>query len=249
MNETIKRQKIINGLFDKFDKNIFEGILLVGSMSYGRNYSVTKNSDIDLIFIVKRENIDKLLSQNFFVAAEYFNIEKLGLLKRKTDGFWIDQHVDGVMINMGVYRSESFEKFCCFQKRKWKRSAEDGSGGWDKDKKYKGTNGKIYSGIINFRKNKKLYIKSYNIYAEGAFISNVFASNLLTSIVLYDKNGSVAKNINKFKFMTIKKYGAESILNILEYVFKKISENKKKEIIKNIFPTNMRKLASKLSCV
>jgi hypothetical protein len=237
MNETDKRIKLLVNLFDNFDKTTFESIMLVGSLSYGKYYSITKNSDIDLLFILDKKNIKEFLRQKFFTTADYFHQEKIELLKEeRVDGFWIDQHVEDVMINMGIYRSDSFENFCMLRKRKWKMPMGDISISrkWDKARKYKGTDGKIYQNLGSYKKNKELYVKSYNVYTKGAFISNVFASNLLTAEILYDKKRFASRSVGSFKKSLVKRYGRESTLNILDYIFQKTTDKRNAEIIKNI---------------
>ena len=235
MNETDKRLKIISNLFEYFDKDVFEAILLVGSMSYGKYFSVNEKSDIDLIFIINKEKLDRFSEEDFFMKAEYFDEEKVTILKEeKADGFWIDQRIEGVLINLGIYLKSSLEKYCELEKTVWKISTETESSKWDKERIYRGSDGQLYRNLGKLEKNAKLYIKSNDIFRGKAFISNVFAGNLFTAEILHDKNNSIQKNINKFKYLFYREYKLEGTINILEYVLNKMSENQKAKFLEKV---------------
>ena len=101
--ETRKRNGIINELSSNFDFSICEGILLSGSMVYGQNYSIGKDSDIDLLLIIKAENVFKIKQYSFFTSVYYDNhtLELFG--EKKVNCFWFDVFKEGIMLNIVVF--------------------------------------------------------------------------------------------------------------------------------------------------
>ena len=84
-------------------------------MVYGKNYSVGKDSDIDLVLIIKAENIFKIKQSPFFISSFYDNHTLELFHKKIAHCFWFDVFQKGIMINIAVFEYEYFEKFCDFK--------------------------------------------------------------------------------------------------------------------------------------
>ncbi|HCP08835.1 MAG TPA: hypothetical protein DIT25_03505 [Candidatus Moranbacteria bacterium] len=233
--ETKKRLKILDRIIkEKIDPRIFEGILLTGSMSFGKNYSVTKDSDIDLLFVIKKENITKIIKSKFFVKSEHFAIERIELLKAgKTDGLWIDQFIDGIMINMGIVSAESFKKICGLRNKYWKISTQLRE--YNKRNKLKTINGNFCKDSVKITKNKEEWnIRKHTIKNNDDILSQPIFSNILSGEVIYDKDGQIQKESERLKKLLLKRYGYRKVLNLLGYVLKKMSKESKLVFCNNL---------------
>ncbi len=76
--ETNKRLKIIQSVKKEFEK-FCEIMIVVGSVAFGKNYSVRKSSDIDILLLLKRENAEKIsecplikMTPKYKEALDYF---------------------------------------------------------------------------------------------------------------------------------------------------------------------------------
>lgn len=234
MSELQKRLQIIDNLFSYFHKDIFEGILLTGSMVHKK---IHNDSDIDLLFIIKKENIDLLNKEDFFVNSKYFVNEKLELLK-KNILFWCDQELDSIKINMGFCTLEYFSKFCNLEAKYWSGSREH-----DKlqSSKIKDLNNNLIDESIKIKKNKNLFVWTYNNFHNNVVLSRPFFSNIISSKILYDYKGVITKNIILLENKLMQSYGIEKVIILLEYVFNKCSEKYKQEIISKLNKNRPRK--------
>ncbi|MDD5043457.1 MAG: hypothetical protein PHD51_02175 [Patescibacteria group bacterium] len=227
MNETGKRLGIIKKLFFYFDKHIFEGILLTGSMVHGKFFSVTAKSDIDVIFIIKKKNVGLIKKESFFNNSKYFVDAKLELLKKGVL-FWCDQKINNVKINMGFCTWDYFEKFCNLNAKLWKGSSHHGD---IKPLKIKTINGLLVDEAINVKEYKKIFIRTYKNYINNVLVARPFFSNLICCDILFDKNNHIKQNLDKLKKKLIRLYGLDNVFeNILDSVLKKCSSDYKKEL-------------------
>lgn len=80
-------------------------------MGYGQNYSVSKNSDIDLIVVADISQIDKLNEKPYF--KNQISQEVLKMWKNKgINCFWISRNIEGIKVNVFIYESENYKNFC-----------------------------------------------------------------------------------------------------------------------------------------
>jgi hypothetical protein len=114
-SETQKRLKIAENISPQLE-GIVRGVLLGGSMGYGQNYSVTKNSDIDMVIVCDEQKIRELERTPYF----YGQIPKsvLRMFENRTINlFWVTKQVNSVEVNSFVYETEGFEQFCALKGR------------------------------------------------------------------------------------------------------------------------------------
>jgi hypothetical protein len=238
MNETDKRLEIIKKVMISFDKTIFEGILLTGSMSFGKYYSIKKTSDIDLIFLTKEENANKLLNQTFFSTSKFFNIEKINLLKSERALFWCDQYIDSVKVNMGFCNFNYFKEFCNLKSKVWKGSKENKI---LRLKKLRTIEGNWANNKHKIEKIGDLYLWTYELYVNGELTASPFFSNLLLSEILYGQE-TIKKNLESLRKKLLVKYDPKKVLNLIRVVQSKLSPNYKEKINKEwrLFPKFVR---------
>ncbi len=113
-SETRKRMVIVKKITPSIER-IVEGILLGGSMGYGKNYSVTKESDIDLAVLIKKNSFDKLLSTEYFKDQISFGVQKL-FKKGKIGLIWVTKFIDLIKVNTYVYDCTVHKNFCLLKK-------------------------------------------------------------------------------------------------------------------------------------
>lgn len=219
--ETYKRNKIVKNLSSFFDFSVCEGVILSGSMVYGKNYSIRKDSDIDLLLIVKAENIFKIKKYPFFLSS-YYDDHTLELFNKKlAQTFWFDIFVDEVMINVVVLEYEYFKEFCNFEKKHLLRAKLDDTLDIIKERTLRLSDGRIIQDSSNQQKNGTNYIVNYDLYNEGALISRPIFSNIAISRVLYSKTDIIPKLIKCFIGNLKKRFDEKGIVVFFDYIFSK----------------------------
>ncbi|MGD0728785.1 MAG: hypothetical protein ABR981_01790 [Candidatus Micrarchaeaceae archaeon] len=104
--ETEKRLEIVKNLKPKIE-TFADAAILAGSVAMGKNFSVRKKSDIDLIILIKRENIDYLFESNIFPMTEQ-RAEAKDLFKSgEIDHFTIIEIINEVEVQFHIWDKES----------------------------------------------------------------------------------------------------------------------------------------------
>ena len=109
-DETDKRLKIAKNITSSL-KGVAKGIFLGGSMGFGQNYSVTENSDVDLVIVTTRGNVKKLSNTNFSLGKVDGGVIS-SFKQGKIDMFWATKHIEGVEVNSFVYEDNQYAGFC-----------------------------------------------------------------------------------------------------------------------------------------
>lgn len=79
-------------------------------MGFGQNYSVTKNSDMDMVIVIKPSKLDLLLSTWFF--EKEIPEEVINLFKRKSINlFWVTKAIEQVEVNTFIYDVDGYTNF------------------------------------------------------------------------------------------------------------------------------------------
>src|SRR5688500_5556774 len=106
MSATDKLDKLLVDFLELCRLDFFDGVILTGSMVFGRNHSVNEHSDIDIIFFTDSTKIKKLKKEPVFADIDINDdfIEAFAL--KKIDRFWLDYPLRGVNINIGIWRTE-----------------------------------------------------------------------------------------------------------------------------------------------
>lgn len=232
--ETRKRNGIINELSSNFDFSICEGILLSGSMVYGQNYSIGKDSDIDLLLIIKAENVFKIKQYSFFTSVYYDNhtLELFG--EKKVNCFWFDIFKEGIMLNIVVFEYEYFKRLCDFTETTLLRAKLDDTLDIIKSRTLKLENGQTIQDAPTQQKNGTNYIISYALYDKGNLISRPIFGNIAISRMLYSKTDIVPKSIECFIENLKKKMNEEGLFLFFDYAFSKATTMYKKTFVREV---------------
>ena len=94
--ETDKRLKILKEIQPIFEE-FCEAMIVVGSVAFGKNYSVRKSSDIDILLYINREDAEKI-KECSLIKMENKYIEAIGyFIKGEVDHFSINtEKIEGV---------------------------------------------------------------------------------------------------------------------------------------------------------
>jgi len=206
--ETEKRLKILEVLRGKLEPWT-EALILVGSMAYGQNFSVRKESDIDLIILINPEKSKDI--PNLFSMTPQIR-EALSLFDKKViQHFTIIQKIEGVEVQFHFWNKKAHFKAEKLEKP-WPKVYDI----WVKDKHYsKGVNfiGEEKNILID---NVKKYIYG-DVYqfpayfeADGEFIQGILISNFLsTPKIIYTKDDQIYENLDILLKKVLDKYISE----------------------------------------
>lgn len=110
IEETKRRLEVMDSLKVQLS-DCLKGIMMGGSMGFGQNYSVHEKSDIDLVLICDKDNVDLLLEKPFFSGS--ISPEVAQLFKDSTINlFWNTKTVNGIEVNAFVYEPAAYRSFC-----------------------------------------------------------------------------------------------------------------------------------------
>jgi hypothetical protein len=113
--ETRKRLEVVEKIKPILEK-FCEIAILVGSVAYGKNYSVRKESDIDLILLINRRNVDEIVKCDLFERTDQIGEAISFFEEGEIDHFSIVGNVGGVKVQYHFwdkaahFRAERFEK-------------------------------------------------------------------------------------------------------------------------------------------
>jgi hypothetical protein len=179
--ETQRRISLLSQLSKDYNFEEFPAVLLTGSVAVGKNYSINPNSDIDINFIISREDLDlnkhKRLFQGRYVTSEGLKLFQDG----KVDGIWSDEICEDILVNRGLISQEFFDKFCkgevyYLNRYNLLRSSE-------KFQNYTKRGLKFYDLSMNLIENEETFLK-----LEGGHIESIDVfTNLILNEVIIDK--------------------------------------------------------------
>ena len=115
IEETKKRLKIAKNVSSQLE-GIVKGVLLGGSMGFGQNFSVTPQSDIDMVIVCDKERIRDLETTAYFADQVPKNVLRM-FENGAINLFWVTKEVDSVEINSFIYETDGYEKFCILKGR------------------------------------------------------------------------------------------------------------------------------------
>lgn len=104
--ETLKRKKLLPWVKDTFD-SVTAAIFVGGSLSYGADYSVNSNSDIDIQLVLNDEALDDLPLLNFYNKEEV-EYALSGYKKGIYQQFSLVAEKDGVSIEGHFWNKDAF---------------------------------------------------------------------------------------------------------------------------------------------
>ena len=104
--ETEKRLRILKSIMPKLEE-FSEIIVLAGSLAYGKNYSVRKESDIDLIVLINRNNVRKIFDSGFAELTDQMH-EALSFFENgEVAHFSIVKEIEGISVQSHIWDKEA----------------------------------------------------------------------------------------------------------------------------------------------
>lgn len=225
-HETLRRQRIVDGLFSRFDVEAFDGVLLQGSMVYGKNHAVTVDSDIDLLFVLPPENLDWILRFELFESGYVNEVVQNLFSEERIDCTWTDHTIDGVLLNMGLIRSGFFRSWTHLRSLEMRRCRTD-----KPSRLEMGVNScraRTARGIevdveVSLQQIRDRYLITIPMYHGDELLEQRLFGSFLLSEILYDRDGVVAKNLEHLLKRLLELYGEDFVLRLMEYGLSKAS--------------------------
>jgi hypothetical protein len=225
--ETKKRWSIIDKILPEL-KSFCEAVIIAGSTAYGKNFSVRKESDIDLIILINREDIDKILKSKLFTITPQVEEAKAFFKNKEVDHFSIIENIDGISPQYHFWDKEAHFKaellqlpipkvYNVFRLNQKQLSGLDFSG---KER---------YLDLTDVKKCKYGIIHIYpsHFIQEGAFVPKEPILNLITAPdIAFVKDQQLLRNIDKIWENLTKRLVEESNGKI---------DLNKKSIIKSVY--------------
>jgi hypothetical protein len=223
--ETKRRQRIIEDLFSRFDVELFEGVLLQGSMVYGRDHCVTADSDIDLLFVLSSENLDSILEFDLFSCGYVNEVARELFVSQRSDCMWTDHMIDDVVLNMGIIRSDFFN--CWSQLRSWeiRRCRMDRPGrfriGVNNVGVRTASNADVEVPVFVSEIGNR-YLVTEPLYHGDILLEQQLYGSFLLSEALFDK-GHVQHGVEQLLSHLLSSYGPTFVLRLVSYGLSKSS--------------------------
>lgn len=194
--ETARRMTILKNVIPEL-RTFSQAIIIVGSIAFGRDYSITKNDDIDILVFISRKDVSKIFGHSLFNLNEKRKEPIELFMKGAIDTFTFFETIDGVVLEIHFWNKESHykaEKLGNFIPKRYTTKKEDTS-----------TVFLNFSGEqknISKRLGKKLeygYIREFPAYKiiDGEFVPMIIINNLVSDPdVVFTDDVVLYKNID-----------------------------------------------------
>ena len=237
--ETKKRLDIINKI-KPIIESFAEAVILAGTVAFGKNFSVRKSSDIDLIILINRKEVDKIFESGLFKLTPQYQEAKELFSQKIVDHFSVIKKIDNVEVQLHFWDKEAHFKAELLQTPNpivydiW-RDVERLSGLDFSGKKR-------YFELKKIKKYKYGDVHEYPAFfiEEGHFVPRQPLLNLITDPdILFTKDKQLLNNIDKIWINLTKR--------LIEESSGKIDLNKKSIILSiygcwNLSPESKEKL-------
>lgn len=104
--ETQKRLDILDRIKPELEK-FCEIVIVAGSVGYGKNFSVRKESDLDLILLINRENIEEIFKSPLFKITAQIKEAVPYFKKSEVDHFSIVEEINEVEVQFHFWDKEA----------------------------------------------------------------------------------------------------------------------------------------------
>ncbi|MBN1263196.1 MAG: hypothetical protein JW991_02470 [Candidatus Pacebacteria bacterium] len=213
-----QRLALLRRVLAKINEGWLEEVILAGSMALDNGFSVHKDSDVDLILLVKAGNIFKLM-ENSFLRSKFFTLEAANHFKNnRVDAIWTDSFLEEIMFNLGIVSKDFLTDFCAgkvlemryfktyLRKTSWIEQTMRGE-----EVLLKGRLKKVAGG----------YVLTRDLYWQGEMVSSPFLASLFFGKFILDKRGAAAAEIKEFRKRLIKKYNQTELESLFAFDLKK----------------------------
>ena len=196
--ETQKRLDILNDIKPELEK-FCEAVIVAGSVGYGKNFSVRKESDIDLIILINRKDVSEILKSDLFTITPQIEEAVTYFKKKEADHFSVVKKIKDIEVQFHFWDKETHFRAELLQKPIPKvynvfRLNEKRLSGIDFSGK------KRFLKLMDVKKCKYGIIHDFPSYFinEGCFVPRQPILNLIENPdILFTKDDTLYKNIEK----------------------------------------------------
>jgi predicted nucleotidyltransferase len=226
MNETDRREGIIERLLRSLRGVPIEGALLTGSMAYGRHHCVTADSDIDILLVLAPEAIREVKSSGPFASGIIDEAAQRAFQSGAADTMWDWFVVDGVHINPGYLNRHFLDCWTRLQTPVIRRNKAD-KPSWmeigDNSVTEMGASGTVITYTQSLAEVEGRYVVTKPVSVGSELVADLLYGSVLPAEVLVDSSGSVSAQIAHLRECIMHRYGAHSLLRLLDYALRRAS--------------------------
>jgi len=226
MDETARREEIIKELLGYLALAAVEGVLLQGSMVYGRNHCITADSDIDLLVVLKPRCIYDVTGRGPFAGGIINEWGKQVFADREADCIWDGFQVDGVVINPGFLSLEFFERWTRLEATCIRRNRSDLPSGTEVgENQIKGwaVDRTPIQYTLSVTHHKNRYTVDRPVFCGDLLVHDPLYGSVLLSEILMDKGGQIGGLVRELESTIRERFGARGLLNLVDYGLRKAS--------------------------
>ena len=237
MDETSRRDAIIDELLPHLSDVGAEAVLLAGSMGYGRGHCVTSRSDIDLLILLEASSICDIKRTSPFSEGIVTLAAQRAFADGEADTMWDWLSIDGVDINPGYINRSFFDSWTGLRATEIRRNRSDLPSGMQvgSNQMLKATaNGRevSYTEEVTFSGGR--YTVTKPVFVEGELLFDMLYGSVLLSQVMLDTSEGIAGQIAGLRDSIKQTYGCTGLLPLLEYGLRKASSGYVKDYLSRV---------------
>ncbi len=226
MDETARRERIIKELLGYLAPAAVEGVLLQGSMVYGRNHCVTADSDIDLLIVLKPRCIYDVTGLGPFAGGIINEWGMQAFAEGEADSIWDGFQMDGVVINPGYLSLEFFESWTRLEATRIRRNRAylpTGMEIGENRMEGKTTDETAIQYTFSVTQYENRYTVNKPVFYGDLLVQDQLYGSVLLSEVLMDRSGQVGGLIRELESRIRERFGSRALLNLVDYGLRKAS--------------------------
>ncbi len=198
--------------------SIFSRILLTGSMVFGKHYSVTDISDIDLIFVLDAGKISKLKENGLFSQMDISDDLIEAFATGWIDRFGLNHMVEDINLNIGLCSKKFLEDFMALQAYVHRLGTLDSE---VEAIRTVDVTGKLFTYTPELQRYKSIYIKQFILKLRGVPIGSPTYSSLVASEAIYDTDHDWEEKMEVFIAKLNADFGSDWFKNFLSHILRK----------------------------
>lgn len=195
--ETKVRLKTLDEIVPKLTP-VSEAVILVGSLANGKNFSVRKESDIDLIILINRKKANNIFNTGLFPKKEHYMEPVKLFLDKKVDHFTFKEIINGVEVQFHFWNKKThFRTELLLPPNPTSYKSMRPNPKYHTNTDFSGTKRKVAVGEITRYKCGIAYEYPPFFISEGHFVPKEPIINLIAdSEILFLKDKQLLKNID-----------------------------------------------------
>ena len=237
MDETARRDRIIKDLVGHLASAAVEGVLLQGSMYYGRDHCVTAESDIDLLLVVEPSRIHEVIGTGPFTDGIVNEWAKKAFANEDADCIWDGLELDGVVINPGYLSLPFFERWtkleaeCIRRNRAYLPSGLETGDNQITGRTIDGTPAEFVQTVTHANGRYNL---SKPAFSGDLPVRDPLYGSVLLSKILIDKSDRVQGMMQRLETTLKERFGVRCLLNEVDYGLRKASPEFRRSYLRRI---------------